>query len=1163
MNNKTVEFPSMMTAKHKNRPTIGFFEMNISEDWAMRPWLGVVDAARKHDVNVITFVGRTVGGNSANVVYDLGRGGRLDGLVFWKAGLVAPLTEAEIKAFCERYDIPIVMMEDHLPGYPCVLYENYLGMREVIEHLLDVHGYRKIGYMGMIEHHAGFQERYRAYEDAMAAYGVPIAPTLVRPWFEPHELIRGRVEPQTLDRYIDNALALGVEAIIGVSDDIAYQAQRKLQERGICVPDQVAVVGFDDAYESRILTPPLTTVKAPFYELGYTATEMLIASIAGESVPDVVNVPSRLVVRQSCGCQDAYVAAVTTGLPLIQDFSLPDATFDQAAVAASLVAAACADDEEDLRREITLLVGQLVLALTHTDSTGQVLATLADTLHRSAGELPEMTHWYKVISTLRHQILPHFQNDPRALRRAENGFQQAQVLIGRIAERVQMAQSFRNAQEENAFQALSLSLITTLDVPMLLDTIAAELPRQGIPGCCLVLYEDPKPYQYPDPAPEWSRLVLAYSAEGRISLDSGGVRFPTCQILPSDLWSATTNSGSGRSWVLLPLRFQEEQIGFVLFENGSRKGRICEALGTQISSALKGALLVQRVREDAVEIARQKYILDMFMNNVPDAIYFKDVQSRFIQVNRAFAERFGLTDPHEVMGKTDFDFFTGETARAKYELEQGILSSGEPLLNLEEPDVGGRWALTTKMPLRDQHGVVVGTFGISRDITPLKQAQAMLSRQARQLQTVAEISTAISTILDTTDLLQQLVDRVKKHFELSHAHLYLFDETGKMLILTAGAGEMGRRMVAEGWHVALDNAHSLVARVARTRQGETLNCVQASTALLPGPLSSETRSELAVPLIAGDEVLGVLDVHAAREDYFMADDVRIQSTLAGQIAVALQNAGLFEKLEQANDEIRALSQRLAAENLRMSAELDVTRKLQQMLLPTAEELQEIQGMDIAGFMEPANEVGGDYYDILQHNGCIKIGIGDVTGHGLESGVIMLMLQTAVRTLLTSEEQDPVRFLDILNQTLLGNIRRMNANKSLTLLLLDYENGQLRLSGQHEQLIVVRRDGQIELVDTVDLGFPIGLEIGIARFVSELSVNLQPGDGVVLYSDGITEAQGENGTLYGLGRLCDVIRGCWAQKTTEEVKQIVVDDIRQHIGKHIVYDDLTLIVLKRQ
>ena len=84
----------------------------------------------------------------------------------------------------------------------------------------------------------------------------------------------------------------------------------------------------------------------------------------------------------------------------------------------------------------------------------------------------------------------------------------------------------------------------------------------------------------------------------------------------------------------------------------------------------------------------------------------------------------------------------------------------------------------------------------------------------------------------------------------------------------------------------------------------------------------------------------------------------------------------------------------------MESELDVTRKLQKMVLPGADEMRQIDALDIASYMSPATEVGGDYYDVLRHGDKIKIGIGDVTGHGLESGILMLMTQTAVRTLMT-------------------------------------------------------------------------------------------------------------------------------------------------------------------
>jgi sigma-B regulation protein RsbU (phosphoserine phosphatase) len=175
---------------------------------------------------------------------------------------------------------------------------------------------------------------------------------------------------------------------------------------------------------------------------------------------------------------------------------------------------------------------------------------------------------------------------------------------------------------------------------------------------------------------------------------------------------------------------------------------------------------------------------------------------------------------------------------------------------------------------------------------------------------------------------------------------------------------------------------------------------------------------------------------------------------------------------------------------------------------------------------------------------------------------MLMTQTAVRTLMTSDEKDPVRFLDILNQTLHKNIKRMNVNKSLTLALLDYETGCMRLSGQHEQLIVVRQNGQVELVDTLDLGLPLGLDDNIAQYIDETSIMLEPGDGVVLYSDGFTEAENELREFYGLEQLCQVISQNWSL-SAEEIKQAVVDDVRRFIGKQTVYDDLTMVVIKQK
>ena len=257
---------------------------------------------------------------------------------------------------------------------------------------------------------------------------------------------------------------------------------------------------------------------------------------------------------------------------------------------------------------------------------------------------------------------------------------------------------------------------------------------------------------------------------------------------------------------------------------------------------------------------------------------------------------------------------------------------------------------------------------------------------------------------------------------------------------------------------------------------------------------------------------------------------------------------------------------LISENSRLSAELDVTRRIQQMLLPKEVELETITDLDIAGFMEPAEEVGGDYYDVLQYDNRILFGIGDATGHGLESGMLALMTQSAVRALLEHGERDIVHFLNSLNGMIYKNVtERMKVDKNLTLSLLEYESkdsgGILRICGQHEDVIVVR-NGEVELIDTGELGFMVGMLDDMSEYVAQMELTLNQGDVVVLYTDGITEAANMDNEEYGIERLCDVVKQHW-QDTAHNIRDAVIENVRSYIGKQTVFDDITLLVFKRK
>lgn len=269
-----------------------------------------------------------------------------------------------------------------------------------------------------------------------------------------------------------------------------------------------------------------------------------------------------------------------------------------------------------------------------------------------------------------------------------------------------------------------------------------------------------------------------------------------------------------------------------------------------------------------------------------------------------------------------------------------------------------------------------------------------------------------------------------------------------------------------------------------------------------------------------------------------------------------------KKLESANYEIVELNRKLQTENLRMGAELNVAKRIQEMVLPRRGELEQISQIEIVGYMEPADEVGGDYYDVLADGNRIKIGIGDVTGHGLESGVLMLMVQSVARALQEKGDTDPIAFLNVLNRTIFKNIERTKSDKHLTLAFVDYADDKVTLSGQHEDVLIIRGNGEIEQIDTMDLGFPVGLESDIADFVSTRDLAFERDDVLILHTDGVTEAENDAGDYFGLERLCESAQK-YRGESAKQITEGIISDLRSHIGAHKVYDDITLVVLKHR
>ncbi|MGK7917107.1 MAG: SpoIIE family protein phosphatase, partial [Prochloraceae cyanobacterium] len=501
-----------------------------------------------------------------------------------------------------------------------------------------------------------------------------------------------------------------------------------------------------------------------------------------------------------------------------------------------------------------------------------------------------------------------------------------------------------------------------------------------------------------------------------------------------------------------------------------------------------------------------------------------------------------------------------------------------------------KWGAIAKVKAMDAFYPQFFASQVSTISTSITSTTSNNSGEVVDLGAVLKASQTISRQMVPDKLLENLMKTVIENAGAQKGYLILpsqqkiGQQKSTWLIEAAGAVDSEQVTVWQSIPVdSIDNSTqlthlstSIVNYVKRTQENVVLSDASCERQFIGDAyiVGRQPKSILCAPLLNQGQLNGIIYLeNNLITGAFTKDRIQILTMLSAQAAISIENSRLYQTLEdkvaqrtaqlaQANQEISSLNEQLKQENMRMGAELDVARQLQQMVLPKPEELEIIEGIEISGYMAPADEVGGDYYDVLLAVGIVTMGIGDVTGHGLESGILMLMAQTAVRTLKEIKESDPVKFLDTLNRTIYRNVQRMNSDKNLSLAILNYSEGKVSISGQHEETIVVRAGGQIECIDTMDLGLPIGIDDDIADFIDHITVELNPGDGVVLYTDGITEAFDINKEQYGMERLCNVISQNW-QYSAPEIKEAVIDDVRRFIGEQKVFDDITLVVFKQQ
>src|SRR2546429_6412967 len=376
----------------------------------------------------------------------------------------------------------------------------------------------------------------------------------------------------------------------------------------------------------------------------------------------------------------------------------------------------------------------------------------------------------------------------------------------------------------------------------------------------------------------------------------------------------------------------------------------------------------------------------------------------------------------------------------------------------------------------------IGSFALLGDADPVPQS-LFLSHpdQANTLALLYEVSREVTSILDREELLRRVAERIKKIVRYDIFSVMLWNEQSEHLesVFTMRCGDSLPARMRVPLHKGLTGTAAGERRVLR------INDVTEDPRYLHCDSGVVARSELVVPLLLCDRLIGVLDLESSEPHAFTLEHERMLSTLGSYVAIALENARLYQEARESERRLRS--------------ELDTAREIQRQLLPTG--AREVPGLDLAAGYVPARELGGDFYDFLPYGqGRLGFMLGDVSGKGTAAALYGSLAIGTVREIVVDHACEPACMLALLNQRLLG-ARLDSRFIAMLFAVYDASTRKLTLANAGGPYPLLVRNGQVRAIRLE--GVPLGLIPGTEY--DESTIDLQPGDVIIFASDGILES----------------------------------------------------------
>ena len=601
-----------LVRRKKSKIRIGVFIDSFLSRNQFDIWLGIVAAISDGKVGLVGFAGGSLEDTSgyfsrSNIIYDLVSKENIDGLI-GISGFLGNFTGIQnLASFYRKYSpIPIVSIGAYIDGCTNILVDNRMGMREGITHLIEAHNIKRIAFIKGTYKNPEAEERFGVYKEMLEAYSISLDQNLV---------VKGdfteKSSKEAVSVLIDERNAT-FDAVVAANDFMALEAIKELRRRGIKVPQDVAVIGFDDIEESKYSNPPLTTVRQPLFNLGYQAVSQLITIVNGDEVPSKIELPTRLVIRRSCRCLGTEKRYSYAKKEREESSSILHTDLEGEDILLSLLVQKMEKHLVDLNDAIKSFewAKQISFFLTNDlnmKTGGKFLSTLEDILVEASERDIDTLCWYPIITALFQKAIK-LPSSEKIKVHVDHLWKEALVLIGEIGGRIHASLRLHNVKTGIELQLINQELATTFDIEKLKDILFKYLPGFGIKSCYLSLYEGEKSIS------EYSRLIFAFRDNKIIFFNPDKARFKSIKLLPS---SVNFPKKPGK-YIVVPLHFSNTQFGFIIFEFGPTDSMLYRSLAIQISGALEGSNLLTKVEKQTSKFQKEatNNTSDFFNENI-------------------------------------------------------------------------------------------------------------------------------------------------------------------------------------------------------------------------------------------------------------------------------------------------------------------------------------------------------------------------------------------------------------------------------------------------------------------------------------------------------------------------------------------------------------------